>query len=113
LEFIFKKLKYPRSDDVTPMDSVGCLSDNYTVKIWGLDPRSTDSIIAADDSNQNAHRIRRTSTKKYYDVCGFKVANENRRIWRTEGYLQQVSIIDGISTIKTTDLQQLHKSITY
>lgn len=113
LEFIFKKLKYPRPNDVTPMDFVGWLSDNHKVTIWGLDPGSTDLFVAADGSNQNAHRIRRTSTKEYYDLCGFKVANENRRIWRTEADLHQLSIIDGIPTIKTTDLQQLHRAITY
>jgi hypothetical protein len=113
LELIFKKLKYPRSNDVTPMHFVGWLSDNHRVTIWELDPGSTDLFVAADGSNQNAHWIRRTSTKEYYDLCGFKVANENRRIWRTEADLHQLSIIDGIPTIKTTDLEQLHRSITY
>jgi hypothetical protein len=113
LEFIFKRLKYPRPSDVTPMHFVGWLSENYKMTIWGLDPGSTDLFVAADRSNQNAHRIRRTSTKEYYDLCGFKVANENRRIWRTEADLHQLRIIDGIPTIKTTDLQQLHRSITY
>jgi hypothetical protein len=95
------------------MDFAGWLSDNHRVKIWGLGPGSTDLFVAADGSNQNANCIRRTSTKEYYDLCGFNVANGNRRIWRTEADLHQLSIIDGIPTVKTTDLQQLHRSITY
>ena len=33
LEFMFKKLKYPRSSDVATMDFVGWLSDNHRITI--------------------------------------------------------------------------------
>jgi hypothetical protein len=49
--------------------------------VWAVDPGKTDVFVAVDSSSTNPHRVRKTSTKEYYDLCGFNQATNKRRRW--------------------------------
>jgi hypothetical protein len=48
---------------------------------YGCGSRKTDVFVAVDGSSTNPHRVRKTSTKEYYDPCGYNQATDKRRRW--------------------------------
>jgi hypothetical protein len=47
----------------------------------GCGSRKNDVFVAVDSSSTNPHRVRKTSTKEYFDMCGFNQATNKRRRW--------------------------------
>ncbi|GAB5591742.1 hypothetical protein Unana1_06642 [Umbelopsis nana] len=116
IEFLFKKMKATR-DEPTPADFKDWLEYRGDgVTIWGVDPGVTDIFVAVDDGasleDTDACRIRKTSTKEYYDLCGYNVASEKRSRWKRED-AETASVIDKIPSFKTTNLPALTAAIQY
>lgn len=116
IEFLFKKMKATR-DEPTPADFKDWLEYRGDgVTIWGVDPGVTDMFVAVDDGasleDTDACRIRKTSTKEYYDLCGYNVASEKRSRWKRED-AETASVIDKIPSFKTTNLPALTAAIQY
>jgi hypothetical protein len=84
----------------------------YTT-VWGVDPGSTDMFMAVDGCSVTSHRIRKTSTKEYYDLCGYNHATEKRNQWKKEESTNVHQIIDATPTLKTSNLEQTRIAISY
>ena len=80
--------------------------------IWGVDPGKTDVFVAVDGSSTNPHRFRKTSSKEYYDLCGYNQAKNKQRRWM-EADDRTRELIDGMTSLKTTNLENLREAITY
>ena len=68
--------------------------------------------MAVDGDSTNPHRIRKTSSKEYYDLCGFNLATDGRRRWMVEDQDAR-PLTDGMPSVKTTILDNLRVAITY
>jgi hypothetical protein len=69
---------------VTPADFHTSIRDNEDkITVWGVYPGVTDMFVAVDSSDYE-HRIRKASTREYYDLCGYNIATETRRTWKQE-----------------------------
>jgi hypothetical protein len=68
--------------------------------------------VAVDGSSTNPHRVRKTSSKEYYDLCGFNQAKNKQRRWM-EADDRARELIDGMPSLKTTNLENLREAITY
>jgi hypothetical protein len=82
LEFLFLKRPYRHGEPKTPAHFKNwILHGRYRSTIWSVDPGKTDVFVAIDGSSTNPHRVRKTSTKEYYDLCGFNQTTNKRRRW--------------------------------
>ena len=108
IDFIFKK---PKRETVstTPAHWRRLLEGST---IWGIDPGLTDLFVAADGDEVDPHRIRRTSTKEYYHICGFNAASRKRDNWKRQNQ-EAARIIDAIPTLKTASTQVLNTATAY
>jgi hypothetical protein len=77
-----------------------------------VDPGKTDVFVAVDGSSTNPHRVRKTSTKEYYDLCGFNQAKNKRRRWIADNDRAR-QLIDGMPSVKTADFGTLRAAILY
>jgi transposase len=119
IDFIFKKAKN-EPNNTTPADWRNFLE---RATIWGVDPGAKDLIVAVDGddvdvhaelpfSTREPHRVRSTSTREYYHLCGVPQAARKRASWKRASP-EAAAIIDGIPTLKTTQLQTLLTATTY
>jgi hypothetical protein len=69
--------------------------------------------MAVDGDIHGTHRIRKTSTKEYYDLCGYNVATAVRAAWRKSTDANTISVIDSIPTLKTSQLTDFCDSVIY
>jgi hypothetical protein len=81
--------------------------------VWDVDPSCTDVFMAVDRYSVTAHRIRNTSTREYYDLCGYNHAMEKRNQWKNEESTNVHQIIDEIPTLKTSSLQETWIAISH
>ena len=81
--------------------------------LFGVYPGSTDMFMAVDGCSVSSHRIRKTSTKEYYDLCGYNHATEKRNQWKKEESTNVHQIIDATPTLKTSNLEQTRIAISY
>jgi hypothetical protein len=70
-------------------------------------------FVAAEKVNMGEHRFRQTSTKEYYDLCGFNLATEKRRRWKQEAGPEVNKLIDDIPSLKTHQSRELWNAILY
>ncbi|CEP09647.1 hypothetical protein [Parasitella parasitica] len=80
VEFTFKKKPAEKSSSKPLTATDFCVDiNNDHVLIWGVDPGVTDIYTAADSGDvSKKERIRRTSCKEYYHMCGFNLAKQKR-----------------------------------
>ncbi|KAG0184918.1 hypothetical protein DFQ28_010232 [Apophysomyces sp. BC1034] len=112
VEFVFKKHKPPydlKYKPTTPADLQHMLPDAI---VWDVDPGVTDIFVATDNAATEKHRLRRTSTKEYYDLCGYNRATQRRKQFLASEPLTK-TIIDKIPTVETANTDSLVSSITY
>ena len=108
------KPSYPTAIPKTPATYRNwVIHGGHRCTIWGVDPGVTDLFVAADGSSTNAHRFRRTSTKEYYDLCGFNLATEKRMEFRRNAPPETIEIIDGIESLKTSNIDTMRHAIQY
>ena len=82
--------------------------------MWGVDPGATDMFTASDGCyTAIPHRVRSTSTKEYYDLCGFNVASQVRKRWKDAAPENTIKVIDEIPSIKTANYSTLVNGILY
>jgi hypothetical protein len=113
LAFTFKKPKKVKID-VEPADFNNLLQNNPDgTTRWAVDPGITDAFMAVDGDMHGTHRIRKTSTKEYYDLCGYNVATAVRAAWRESTDANTISVIDSIPTMKTSQLTDFCDSVIY
>ena len=106
LAFTFKKPKKVKID-VEPADFNNLLQNNPDgTTRWAVDPGITDAFMAVDGDMHGTHRIRKTSTKEYYDLCGYNVATAVRAAWRESTDANTTSVIDSIPTLKTFSIDR-------
>ncbi|CAO3679065.1 unnamed protein product [Umbelopsis vinacea] len=119
IDFIFKKAKN-EPNNTTPADWRNFLE---RATIWGVDPGAKDLIVAVDGdyvnihaelpfSTREPHRVRSTSTREYYHLCGFPQAARKRASWKRASP-EAAAIFEGIPTLKTTQIQTLLTATTY
>ncbi|CEP12889.1 hypothetical protein [Parasitella parasitica] len=78
VEYTFKQkpIKNSTSKPLTAADFCEDTKNNH-VLIWGVDRGVTDIYTAADSGDASKkERIRRTSSKEYYLMCGFNLARQ-------------------------------------
>ncbi|KAL1926167.1 hypothetical protein VTP01DRAFT_6032 [Rhizomucor pusillus] len=110
LMFVFKKPK----EEYQPQDpdSIRKIIDDPDTIVWSVDPGVIDIITSVDGVVDEPHRIRQTSAKEYYYLCGY-----NRAMDKRNKYMQQSpdtkELVDAIPSVKTASLQSLVESIEY
>ena len=113
-EFLFKKPKRLKLDTKPDEYKEWLTSNDTRVTVWGVDPGATDMFTASDGCYTDIpHRIRSTSTKEYYDLCGFNVATERRKRWKDAASENINKIIDEIPTIKSANYSTLVTGTLY
>jgi hypothetical protein len=86
------------------------LFGNHRSTVWGVDPGKTDIFVAVDGSSMDAHRIRKTSNKEYYDMSGSNQAQNKRRRWIAED--ERIGqLISTLPSVKTATLGVLRDAI--
>lgn len=70
-------------------------------------------FVAVDGCAETPHRIRKTSTKEYYDLCGYNLASNRRRRWKEEEPSNVHEVIDATPTLKTSSLHETCTAIAY
>ncbi|KAG0165146.1 hypothetical protein DFQ30_008913 [Apophysomyces sp. BC1015] len=112
IEFIFKKYKAPfdpKRKALTPAD----IKDKYhDAVIWGVDPGVSSLFVATDGVGDTPHRVCTTTTKEYYSLCGFNHATRVRNSYLAKEP-ETKAIIDKTPSLKTVDLGELTKAISY
>lgn len=114
LEFLCKKPKTLKIQTKTDDYQQWLNSTDPRVTIWGVDPGATYMFTASDGCyTATPNRIRSTSTKEYYDLCGFNVATERRRRWKDAAPENTIKVIDEIPTVKSASYSTLVNGILY
>jgi hypothetical protein len=103
---MFKKTSSRNTETIkikkTPMDFKSDIENDAVV--WGVDPGVTNVFTAVDSSSCNKpERIRLTSSKEYYHLCGFNTASREREEHR-KIYPEDSSLLLGLPTLKTPDI---------
>jgi hypothetical protein len=70
-------------------------------------------FVAADGHECTSHRVRKTSTKEYYDLCGYNVAKEKRRQFKLAEKSNVLEVIDAMPTLKTANFENICAAIVY
>ncbi|CEP15642.1 hypothetical protein [Parasitella parasitica] len=105
VEFTFKKklVKKSTSKPLTTADFCEDIKNNQFL-IWGVDPGVTDIYTAADSGDASKReRIKRTSCKEYYHICGFNLAKQ-KRMQHQNNNLQDFDFISKLPILKTSNL---------
>lgn len=107
LEFLFFKKPFGHREPKTPAHYKNWLvHGGHRTTIWGVDPGKIDIFVAVDGSSTNPHRVRKTSSKEYYDLCGFNQATNKQRRWMAD-HERARQLIDRMPSVKTADLGTL------
>lgn len=90
------------------------LDFNAYDQVWGLDPGRREVYVASD----SAHQVKRCSTKKYYDDCGFKRSNKKIEVWyqdKDNKVLGRLAgeVLKDIPCKKTGSIDSFKQYITY
>ena len=110
VEFMFKKAKRPKPPPpLQPADLKDLLGKAI---LWGVDPGVTDVFVAVDGACDEPHRVRRIRTKEYYSICGYNKAAQKRQEFVAKDP-EAKTLIDGIPSLKTADLQTFLAAIQY
>jgi transcription elongation factor Elf1 len=100
---VFKRVKSERTEkQVTPADLKEDVENGALV--WGVDPGITDVFTACDSSSDKAERIRRTSSKEYYHLCGYNHAAQERKKHQQD-HQDDFKFISKLPSLRTYDLQ--------
>ncbi|GAA5798102.1 hypothetical protein HPULCUR_003502 [Helicostylum pulchrum] len=111
IEFICDRSVPAYSLPLTPSD-VSLKVDLSSATVWGVDPGLRDVFVAADGSDIERHRIRRTTTNEYYQLAGFKKARITRgKIDR--GDAEERAIISATPSLKTSSLNLFNVAASY
>ncbi|GAA5814013.1 hypothetical protein MFLAVUS_007503 [Mucor flavus] len=110
-EFICDRPVPAYSLPFTPSD-VSLKVDLSSATVWGVGPGLRDVFVAADGSHLERHKIRRVTTKEYYQLAGFKKARITRgKISR--GDAEERAIISARSSLKTSSLNPFNVAASY
>jgi Putative transposase DNA-binding domain len=114
LDFIFDKRSLPARELQTPASFRNWIEfGDHRTTVWGVDPGVTDVFVAVDGHGEDQHRVRRTSSKEYYHICGFNKATEQRRRWRVADGQNWNQLIEQMPTVKTTNIGHFLDAIRY
>ncbi|EPB90321.1 hypothetical protein HMPREF1544_02846 [Mucor circinelloides 1006PhL] len=117
LEFICDRPSVAAEAALTPAD-IATEIDMNTATIWGLDPGIRDVFVASDGVGTGAgqdrqrHRIRKTSTGEYYQLCGFKSAII-KRAKHDQANADARRLISDTPSTKTCDWDRLNQALRY
>ncbi|KAL1934210.1 hypothetical protein VTP01DRAFT_6392 [Rhizomucor pusillus] len=101
VQFIFKKPKKDKQDPLKPSRFQHLLAKDPV--IWGVDPGINQTFVAAAGGVEDQHRIRKLSSKEYYDVCGYNKATETRvKYSKQDPQVQQLKFKTYINRQKAT-----------
>ena len=75
VDFLFARPK--RVEPTKPKTIADIGLDLSHDRLWGVDPGITDVFVAADSNGDDAHEVRRTSTREFYHLAGW---NHARRL---------------------------------
>src|SRR3984885_8824837 len=73
----------------------------------------TDIFVAVDGHDESRHRIRRTSSKEYYHLCGYNEATAQRRRWTAMEGPEWNQLINQMPSLKTANVDHLQGAIEY
>jgi hypothetical protein len=114
IEFIFDKTQPPRRELITPASFENWIEyGGHRTTIWGIDPGITDVIVAVDGHDEDRHRVRQTSSKEYYHLCGYNAAKDQRRRWEKAEGTQWNQLITQMPSLKTAHMDNLLHAIRY
>ncbi|EPB83449.1 hypothetical protein HMPREF1544_09777 [Mucor circinelloides 1006PhL] len=117
LEFICDRPSVAAEAALTPAD-IATEIDMNTATIWGLDPGIRDVFVASDGVGTGAgqdrqrHRIRKTSTGEYYQLCGFKSAII-KRAKHDQANADARRLISDTPSTKTCDWDRFNQALRY
>ena len=94
---------------LTPADFAEDVKNNNAL-IWGIDPGQTDIYTTVDSGDSNKkERIRKTSTKEYYHMCGYNMATQKRMQHQLQNQ-DDFNFISRLPSLKTYKIDDLSKA---
>ncbi|KAG2177978.1 hypothetical protein INT43_003231, partial [Umbelopsis isabellina] len=117
LEFICERPSHATEATLTPVDFAAEIDLN-SATVWGLYPRLRDVFVACDGVGTGAgqsrqrHRIRKTSTGEYYQLCGFKSA-AIKRAKHDRANVDARHLISNTPSTRTCKCVQFNEALRY